>query len=163
MDTNKILVAIDGSENSKRAVEYVAEIVKGCRDFEITLLHIERLPDRDIFPDEDAWKKACAAHRQKIEDFLSDNKQMIADYGIPQKMVYTDYVESCHSPLAEDPAYCSRGTSIAQDILHVAEKAHFGTVVIGRRGVSKAEEFMFGSVSNKIIHSGNDCTVWVVQ
>ncbi|HKK99483.1 MAG TPA: universal stress protein, partial [Desulfotignum sp.] len=52
MDTNKILVAIDGSENSKRAVEYVADIVKGCRDFDITLLHIERLPDRDIFADE---------------------------------------------------------------------------------------------------------------
>ncbi|MEX1302287.1 MAG: universal stress protein, partial [Desulfotignum sp.] len=42
MDTNKILVAIDGSENSKRAVEYVADIVNGCRDFEIMLLHIER-------------------------------------------------------------------------------------------------------------------------
>jgi nucleotide-binding universal stress UspA family protein len=164
MDTNKILVAIDGSENSKRAVEYVADVVKGCREFEITLLHIERLPDRDIFADEDAWKKECVAHRQKIESFLSENKQMIADYGIPQKMVCTDYMESCHSPLAgEEPSYCSRGTSIAQDILHVAQKGHFGTVVIGRRGVSKAEEFMFGSVSNKIIHSGKDCTIWVVQ
>mgnify|MGYP005849735259 CR=1 FL=1 len=163
MDTNKILVAIDGSENSKRAVEYVADVAKGCRDFEITLLHIERLPDRDTFADEDAWKKACVAHRRKIESFLSENKQMLADSGIPEKMVYTDYMESCDSPLAGEPSYCSRGTSIARDILHVAEKGHFGTVVIGRRGVSKAEEFMFGSVSNKIVHSGKDCTIWVVQ
>ncbi|MEX1302757.1 MAG: universal stress protein, partial [Desulfotignum sp.] len=110
-----------------------------------------------------AWKKACVAHRQKIESFLSDNKQMMADCGIPEKMVCTDYIESCHSPLAEEPSYCSRGTSIAQDILHVAETGYFGTVVIGRRGVSKAEEFMFGSVSTKIIHSGKDCTIWVVQ
>jgi nucleotide-binding universal stress UspA family protein len=163
MDTNKILVAIDGSENSKRAVEYVAGVVKGCPNFEITLLHIERLPDRDIFADEDAWKKECVAHRRKIETFLSENKQMMADYGIPAKRVCTDYIKSCHSPLAGEPSYCSRGTSIALDILHVAENAHFGTVVIGRRGVSKAEEFMFGSVSNKIIHSGKNCTIWVVQ
>ncbi len=163
MDTNKILVAIDGSGNSKRAVEYVADVVKGCRNFEITLLHIERLPDRDIFADEDAWKKECVAHRGKIESFLSENKQMMADYGIPEKMVSTDYMESCDSPLAGEPSYCSLGVSIARDILHVAEKGHFGTVVIGRRGVSKAEEFMFGSVSNKIVHSGKNCTIWVVQ
>ncbi len=163
MDVNKILVAIDGSENSKRAVEYVADVVKGCRDFEITLLHIERLPDRDVFPDEDAWKKECVAHRGKIESFLSENKKMMAEYSIPEKMVSTDYMESCDSPLAKEPSFCSRGTSIARDILHVAEKGHFGTVVIGRRGVSKAEEFMFGSVSNKIVHSGKNCTIWVVQ
>lgn len=163
MYTNKILVAIDGSQNSKRAVEYVADVVKGCRDFEITLLHIERLPDRDTFAEEESWKKECVEHRQKIESFLSENKQMMEDYDIPGKMVCTDYIESCNSPLTDEPSYCSPGTSIARDILHVAEKEQFGTVVIGRRGVSKAEEFMFGSVSSKIVHSGKDCTIWVVQ
>ncbi len=83
--------------------------------------------------------------------------------GISDKQVHTDYVESCASPLAEAPDYCSRGTSIALDILHVAKTERFKTVVIGRRGISKAEEFMFGSVSNRIIHAGSDCTVWVVQ
>ena len=52
---------------------------------------------------------------------------------------------------------------MAQDILEVLKDGGFGTVVIGRRGVSKAEEFLFGSVSNKIIHSVKDCTVWVVS
>ena len=36
-------------------------------------------------------------------------------------------------------------------------------LVIGRRGVSKAEEFLFGSVSNKLIHHAKDRTVWVVS
>jgi nucleotide-binding universal stress UspA family protein len=38
----------------------------------------------------------------------------------------------------------------------------YGTIVVGRRGISKAEQFLFGSVSNKIVQNAKDCTVWVV-
>lgn len=163
MDTNKILVAIDGSENSRRTINYVAAIIKGCEWFKVKLLYIERSPDRDFFADDDLWKKACVKQRQAMHDFLSENKQLLIQRGVKEERVQTDYVESCNSPLSGNPDYCSQGTSIAQDILHVVKEEGFGTVAIGRRGVSKAEEFMFGSVSSKIIHSGSDCTVWVVQ
>lgn len=63
---------------------------------------------------------------------------------------------------SENTSCYSYGTSIAQEILAVLKEERFGTVVVGRRGVSKAEEFLFGSVSNKIIHHAKDCTVWVV-
>jgi nucleotide-binding universal stress UspA family protein len=115
------------------------------------------------FADDPAWKDACVKAREKLLGFLADGRDLLVKRGIPEKQVHTDYVESCHSPLAEAPDYCSRGTSIALDILHVAKTQGFKTVVIGRRGVSKAEEFMFGSVSNRIIHAGSDCTIWVVQ
>lgn len=36
-------------------------------------------------------------------------------------------------------------------------------MVIGRRGVSKAEEFLFGSVSNKLVYHAKAHTVWVVS
>ena len=44
-------------------------------------------------------------------------------------------------------------------LMSVRENVAFG---LEARGVSKAEEFLFGSVSNKIIHHAKDCTVWVV-
>lgn len=163
MDANKILIAVDGSENSRRSIDYVSDILRGCGQYTIKLLSIEHLPDRDFFADDAAWKKACAEKREELLSFLSDGKKMLAEQGISENMIHTDYIENCHSPLPGEPGYCSRGTSIALDILHVAKEEKFGTVVIGRRGVSKAEEFMFGSVSNRIIHSGSDCTIWVVQ
>jgi hypothetical protein len=43
------------------------------------------------------------------------------------------------------------------------EKLACGTVVIGRRGISKKEEFLFESTSNKIIHTAKDCAVWVIE
>lgn len=163
MDTSKILVAIDGSENSKRTIDYVAAIIKGCQWFTVKLLYIERSPDRDFFANDDLWKEACVRQRQALHDFLSESKQLLIQRGVEPERVQTDYVESCNSPLSGNTDYCSRGTSIAQDILHVVKEEGFGTVAIGRRGVSKAEEFMFGSVSNKILHSGRDFTIWVVQ
>ncbi len=116
-----------------------------------------------FFADDAAWKEACVKTREKLLGFLAEGRDLLINSGISDKQVHTDYVESCASPLAEAPDYCSRGTSIALDILHVAKTERFKTVVIGRRGISKAEEFMFGSVSNRIIHAGSDCTVWVVQ
>lgn len=163
MTINKILIAADGSENAERAIAYVADIIQGASEFHIKLLSIEHLPDRDFFADDTAWKTACVKNREKLVAFLADGKNRLIKNGIPEKQVQTDYVESCHSPLTKKPDYCSRGTSIALDILHVAKTEGFKTVVIGRRGVSKAEEFMFGSVSSRIIHASSDCTIWVVQ
>lgn len=163
MNANKILVAIDGSESSKRSIDYVAEVMKNCGEYELKLLSIEHLPDRDFFENEDDWKKACIKHRDLIKSILSEGRKKFIDLGIPEDRVHTDYVKSCFAPMEVTPPFCSRGISIAQDILQAAEQEGFGTVVIGRRRVSKAEEFVFGSVSNKIIHSAKNCTVWIVQ
>ena len=38
----------------------------------------------------------------------------------------------------------------------------FGTVVTGKRGVSKAEEFLFGSISNALARHARDFTAWIV-
>ena len=48
---------------------------------------------------------------------------------------------------------------------HNAKEGRFGseTIVVGRKGVSRKEELLFGSVSNRIIHQAEDCTVWVVE
>ncbi|MCU0614320.1 MAG: universal stress protein [Desulfobacterales bacterium] len=35
--------------------------------------------------------------------------------------------------------------------------------MVGRKGVSRSEAFLFGSVSSKIVNHAENCTVWVVQ
>jgi nucleotide-binding universal stress UspA family protein len=163
MDFKKILVAVDGSENSARAVSYTGDMVGDGSAKQIMLLCIERFPDRDLFPDEEAWKQRCVAHREELQKFLGEARVTLTAKGVHDNRISERYVVSCSSPFADrSTARCSYGTSIAQEILAVLKEERFGTVVVGRRGVSKAEEFLFGSVSNKIIHHAKDCTVWVV-
>jgi len=164
MDCKKILIAVDGSENAERAVNYTGEMMRNSAPVPIMLLCIERFPDRDLFQDEASWKQRCSEHRQEMQQFLADAREMLEAKGIPPEVISERYVTSCVSPFGEgDAGRCSRGTSIAQEILAVLKEEGFGTVVVGRRGVSKAEEFLFGSVSSKIIHHARSCTVWVVS
>jgi hypothetical protein len=56
--------------------------------------------------------------------------------------------------------YCP---SIAECILLESGKADRKTIVAGRKGRSRSEEFLFGSISNKIVSHARNCTAWVVE
>jgi nucleotide-binding universal stress UspA family protein len=57
---------------------------------------------------------------------------------------------------------CKMPASVTDLILHEVGEGQYHTVVVGRRGVSKREEFLFGSVSSKVVREAHHCTVWVV-
>jgi nucleotide-binding universal stress UspA family protein len=163
MNPKKVLIAVDASENATRAVLYAADIIGSSPEFEVSLLHVERLPERDVFQDEEQWKAACSAQEREVRKFLNESRKVLEQKGLPAQAISVEYVVHCRSPFYSPPPHCSLGHSISQNILVAAERGGFGTVVIGRRGLSKTEEFLFGSVSTKIIHSAQDCTVWVVN
>ncbi len=164
MDCKHVMIAVDGSDNSMRAVDYTAAIL-GCRDgFKVRLVHIERLPDRDIFEDEAAWKASCEEYAEEMRNFLAESHKKLIDSGLPEEAVTELYIPSCNRPMpAKDAIRCSQGASISQEILRTMEDGGYGTIALGRRGLSKAEEFLFGSVSSKIVHHARGCTVWVVS
>ena len=56
--------------------------------------------------------------------------------------------------------YCP---SLAECILAERKDAKCSTIVVGRQGLSRSEEFLFGSVSSKIVNHARNCTVWVVE
>ncbi|MHC1789311.1 universal stress protein [Solidesulfovibrio sp.] len=161
MNTDKILIAYDGSDNARRAVSYTAAMVGASARRHVDVVAIERPPDRDLFADDAAWKTECARRIAAMRTSLDEARDMLLADGVPEASVATRFVESCRSPL-RDAEECSIGTSIALEILRLAEEGGYGTVVVGRRGVSKQEEFLFGSVSTKIIHAAKGLAVWVV-
>ncbi len=164
MKTKKILIAIDGSENSLRAVHYVGDMLQHTDGVSIKLLAVERLPSHDLIPDEALWKDKCTELKNDAMAFLNAAKEALVSQNIAEEKIEIEYLQHCLSPLCDpEKKRCSRGTSIALEILRVLESEGFDTVVVGRRGVSKAEEFLFGSVSSKIVHNAKYCTVWVVS
>ena len=52
--------------------------------------------------------------------------------------------------------------SRAESIIQEARDGDYGTIVLGRRGLSKVEEFFMGRVSNKVIQTIRNRAVWVV-
>lgn len=150
MNPKRILIAVDSSENSERAVAYVGDVLCHSREAEILLLCIAKTPDRDLFPDEESWRATGREQEERYRRFLDRAKALLRERGVDETCV-----EARLSP--------NKGPSIAQDILAVQREEGFGTIVVGRRGVTREEEFLFGSVSSRIVHHARDCAVWVVE
>jgi len=151
MDFKNILIAVDASDNARRAVDYAASILANASGVRVTLLYIERAPGRDLFETEEAWIGQCKLEHERVFDFLKDARARLAAAGLPDNAI------------AERTLLCSAEPSVAQTILDVQQEGGFGTLVVGRRGLSKGEEFLFGSVSTKLVHNARNCAVWVVQ
>ena len=65
-----ILIAIDESENSRRAVSYVGALLGGLPGFKVTILHVIPEPEEDYFPSSDEREKWLGNYRKRIDALL---------------------------------------------------------------------------------------------
>jgi len=145
-----ILIAVDASENSRRAVQYVADLLGGIKGFSATLLHVIREPEEDEFPDPEEKEKWYQEYRRQVDLMLEDYRRMLIGAGFAPEAVST------RSSLR----YCP---SMAECIIAERDSLEYATLVVGRKGLSLKEEFLFGSISGKIVRIARDCAVWVVE
>jgi nucleotide-binding universal stress UspA family protein len=52
---------------------------------------------------------------------------------------------------------------MAECIIAEQEILEYGTIVVGRKGMSRKEEVLFGSVSSKLVKIARDCAIWVIE
>jgi nucleotide-binding universal stress UspA family protein len=58
---------------------------------------------------------------------------------------------------------CKIGSySRAADILSTAREGNYGTVIMGRRGISAVREFIMGRVTTKVLNGAEGLAVWIV-
>jgi nucleotide-binding universal stress UspA family protein len=145
-----ILIAVDESDNSHRAVTYVGKLIGGIEGFTVTVLHVISEPEEDYFNnvcDEDQWYNE---YRQKVDRMLDNYRTILIDSGFNPENVST----------RSTIRYCP---SMAECILAEKDNTEYSTLVVGRRGLTYKEEFVLGSISGKIVRTAKNCTVWVVQ
>jgi nucleotide-binding universal stress UspA family protein len=53
--------------------------------------------------------------------------------------------------------------SRANAIVNMALERNAGTIVLGRRGISRVKEFVMGRVSTKVLHLGRKFTIWLAN
>jgi nucleotide-binding universal stress UspA family protein len=150
-DINKnILIAVDESDNSERAVKYVASILGGVRGFKVTVLHVIREPEEDFFQSDSEKEEWFQDYENKTDRMLEKYRGMMIDAGFDPECV----------SIRKTRRYCP---SMAECILAERDGMEYGTLVVGRKGLSRKEEFLFGSISGRIVRTARNCTVWVVE
>jgi nucleotide-binding universal stress UspA family protein len=145
-----ILIAVDDSENARRAVSYVGQFLAGVKGFKILILHIISQPEEDYFPTSAEKEKWLSNYRLKVDNMLEDYRQILIHEGFDPDDIRVQ------STLR----YCP---SLSECILAEQDNTQYNTIVVGRQGLSRREEFLLGSISSKIVNHARNCTIWVVQ
>ena len=145
-----ILIAVDDSENARRAVSYVGQLVGGIKGFKATILHVIAEPEDDYFPTDSEKEQWLVQYKERVDSMLADYRRMLIEKGFGENDV----------AVRSSMRYCP---SMAECILAERDETRYDTIVVGRQGLSRSEEFLFGSISSKIVTHARNCTVWVVE
>jgi len=150
--SNRVLIAVDSSENALRAVDHTGFMLSGT-DCPITIFHsmrhLRRFVPQEVLDEapelEELWKTKAG---QEIEPFMTKAKEMLVKAGVSESQISKKVVDGSRSA--------------ASDILEEARNNQYGTIVMGRRGISGVQEFFMGSVSSKVLQTSTGMAVWIV-
>jgi nucleotide-binding universal stress UspA family protein len=167
MTNTRILLVIDESEGTKRAVMYVARMVGRRRGFWLCLGHILPLVPPQLLEfggaenpvkekrvgdfleaDRRQW---IAAAKKTVEPALNAARATLREAGVPAGALETRFF---------DPV---EGRDGAEEILKIARGRKCHTVVIGRRSLSWFREFVQGDLAEEFVRRGKGFTIWVVE
>ncbi|GAB6178715.1 universal stress protein [Desulfotomaculum defluvii] len=136
----RYLLAVDGSENSKRAAQYLAELTKLRDKMDITAIHVikpkpgNQIGDTPLTKDSDIERGWQILNEQTFEFQklgFPIKKQLV--FGKPE-----------------------------QAIIDYAQKNDFTQIVVGSRGLTDFRGLLFGSVSHQVLHQSH-CPVTLVK
>jgi len=139
---SKVLVPIDGSDNSFRALD-AALLLSENLGAKVTAIHVmEEIPVLHI-QSEKLLRQLLDAYKKERQVILTKCSEIATSKGL-----------SINTKLLQGNA--------GSTILDVCEKEKYDLIVMGSRGMGKFRELVLGSVSNKIVHHSS-CPVMIIR
>jgi nucleotide-binding universal stress UspA family protein len=140
---SKILVPVDGSENSLRALDHAIYLAKKT-GANISAMHVIENPPTVYVESQKLLNDLLANFRAESANILDKCKQIAEKSDVKIETVIGE------------------GDDAASNIVGYAQKGGFDTIIIGRRGLGRFKEMMLGSTSNKVLHHAK-CSVMIVK
>ncbi len=148
----KVMLAVDGSEASLRAVDHLCFMVGGNDNIKITLFHVmPTLRDYCVinFDEKESDVRQVIAQGAKrcIDHFYAHAQHRFEEAGLQENQIELKVIK--------------RAMDVGKAILDQARKGNYGTVIVGRYGAGKA--FFMGSVSRCVLNKISGRALWVVS
>jgi nucleotide-binding universal stress UspA family protein len=159
MKNTKLLVVVDESRATKRALEYVAHVASRRRDFRICLAHALPSPPPELVEFRGAEKARLRAYKRRWISVVEMTEQRALDRanavlrrgGVAEKAIEAHYCNLVDA------------TRATREILSLARSRNCDTVVIGRDSLSWLGELIHGDPAEELVRQGKGFTIWVVE
>ena len=142
---SKILVAIDGSENSMIAADFAIEIAKR-NDAELVALHVSHVPSTELYlTPPKQYKEFIKKYDQDFEGWVGKISKKAKERQVKAK---ADVIKDAPNVVAA--------------IVDYADKKNINLIVVGTRGRSGFKKLLLGSVATGIVMYAS-CPVMVIK
>lgn len=142
-----ILIAFNDSSTSRRAIDSLIRIANCPEQSEVTMLHVFRKPDGS---EALMGKKFMEGAPKKVKEAMENARQQLIEAGFHPDRVHAKFVDAPYP-------------TVADGIIDEFGKSNYNLVVIGRKRMSKAEEFVLGDTSIKLVRALEGTAVLVVK
>lgn len=142
-----ILMAYNDSSSCRSALECLTRIANCPEDSFITLLHVFRKPTGS---EEMMGKKYMQNAPTRIKQAMEQARNDLIQAGFPPEQVKVIFVDTPYP-------------TVADGIIDQFNKGEYNLVVIGRKKMSKAEEFVLGDPSIRLVRALDGTAVLVVK
>jgi len=162
---HKILVAVDGSDASERALQYAAKMALDLADTRLTLFHVGEplrvaAVDHDRLPGDTEIDRTHEVHSEEIDTYEAKEEQQDAEmfrylrYRAQQLGLKPEQVETKLANYVEN---------VSDEIISEAEEGDYEAICLGRQGRSSVKDYFIGSVSERVVRHARGCAVWIVE
>ena len=135
----KILVPIDGSEYSEKALLHACDISKNYQSNLVLLYVVEK-----SFPINLLDRKEYLKILRKFgNNVLIKGKKITTDKGIDSKIIIKE-------------------GNITNEIIKVAKNEKCNLIIVGNKGLGSTARFFLGSVSNKLANN-SPCSILIIK
>jgi nucleotide-binding universal stress UspA family protein len=141
----KVLVAFDGSEQAKHAINYAADLSDSSKGVLVVVTVVPRVT-LPVFPDEGFGSIPISA----AQDFGEYQDQMKTMYQKSQEEVLKEIKERFPMLTTETVILEGRPSST---IVEQAEKNQVDLIVMGSRGIGGISGWILGSTSRRVVES----------
>ena len=144
---NSMLVALNDSISSQAVIDFLADLPLSREQMNVTLIHVYRKPAavEDLM-----GQRFTSEQPSRFMKFLEEAKDKLVARGFRAENIRLD--------LVEDPF-----PTVADGIIDRFKKNNYDMVVIGRKNMSKAEEFVLGDISVKLVRALGATGILVVK
>ena len=154
--TKMIAIAVDGSENALRSLDYLGLMYGPEHDLEVNIFYV--LPSLPLTLTEDPTMDRETAEKLKV--VRAKNIRMAERILLEAKtaLIHKGFSEDCIKTF-----YLKKKMSVAQEICVWAEGKLADAVLMTTRGRSRLEAFFMGEVSSRTLEYCRACPVWIVE